>query len=397
MNRAMNWRSFNHFQLLRYTGLFTYFCVGIPLLRYPLLIEEAIRQQRSSSHINLWLASYITFGLVFWFLTYRLGSYRQTSLQRLLHFSLLIILNGTAVSIGYFSQSGLCAMLFVVVAVVLPWLLPLSVGIVWMTLQNFTLVPVFASFPGWSLGEAFLQSSFYLGLSALSFVTSGVAKQQATAREEQRRLNAELHATRALLAESSRLTERMRIARDLHDLVGHHLTALSLNLEVASHLVNDPAQKHVRQAQSIAKLLLADVREVVSQLREEDHIDLSAALQRLVEGVPDLEIHIDFSSSCILDDPKRAQVLLRCTQEIITNTVRHAGATQLWLAFNREGDSQVVLQARDDGNGVSNIKLGNGLLGMRERLAHYGGQLDIVSSPQQGFALDIRLPLEGNS
>jgi len=83
---------------------------------------------------------------------------------------------------------------------------------------------------------AVLQAVMYVGYSSFTFITGLVAKQQAQAREEQRRLNAELRATRALLAESSRMSERLRISRELHDLLGHHLTALSLNLEVAGHL-----------------------------------------------------------------------------------------------------------------------------------------------------------------
>ena len=114
-----------------------------------------------------------------------------------------------------------------------------------------------------------MQSLLYAGFSGFVFVTSLVARQQAQAREEQRRLNAELRATRALLAESARINERTRISRELHDLLGHHLTALSLNLEVAGHLVEGKAQEHVNQAHTLAKLLLSDVREAVSQLREE--------------------------------------------------------------------------------------------------------------------------------
>jgi len=229
----------------------------------------------------------------------------------------------------------------------------------------------------------------------LAFVTALVTKQQVEAREEQRRLNSELRATRTLLAESSRLGERMRISRELHDLIGHHLTALSLNLEVASHLVQGQAQDHVRQAQSVAKLLLGDVREVVSQLRDEDSIDLTQALQSLTEGVPGLAIHLELPPRFSVDDPKRAQVLLRCAQEIITNTVRHAGARNLWLRFERNGDRQMAIHARDDGHGASQLKQGNGLSGMRERLAQYGGRLDIVTAKDQGFALDAWLPLEG--
>ena len=74
----------------------------------------------------------------------------------------------------------------------------------------------------------------------------------AQAREEQRRLNAELRATRALLAESTRINERTRISRELHDLLGHHLTALSLNLEVASHVTEGKAQELKGEAQQVA-------------------------------------------------------------------------------------------------------------------------------------------------
>jgi signal transduction histidine kinase len=274
-------------------------------------------------------------------------------------------------------------------------ILPVPVGIAWMILQNFFLLPQFASLPGYTLGLAFLQSSLYVGTSALSFFTSLVARQQVDARDEQRRLNAELRATRALLAESSRLGERMRISRELHDLVGHHLTALSLNLEVASHLVSGQSLEHVRQAQSVAKLLLSDVREVVSQLREDDNIDLSGALRTLIEGVPGLAIHLDLSPRFTVEDPRRAQVLLRCAQEIITNTVRHAGASNLWLAFERTGDGRLAIHARDDGRGSTQLKQGNGLNGMRERLSQFGGQLDIVTARDQGFALDAWLPQGG--
>ncbi|HEX7770687.1 MAG TPA: ATP-binding protein, partial [Dokdonella sp.] len=149
------------------------------------------------------------------------------------------------------------------------------------------------------------------------------------------------------------------------------------------------------QAQSVAKLLLGDVREVVSQLREGDSIDLTQALRNLTEGVPGLAIHLELPPRFSVDDPRRAQVLLRCAQEIITNTVRHAGARNLWLRFERNADRQMVIHAQDDGQGAPEFRQGNGLSGMRERLAQFGGRLDIVTGKGRGFALDALLPLEG--
>lgn len=385
---------FNHIRLLRYASLFTYACVGIPLLQYDTVVADMLDRGRPAWFYDVWLGSYLAFGLVFWFLTHDLGSRNASGLRRLVQVASLLLLNLLAIAVGWLSQSGLCALLLVVVSVALPWILSLRVGVAWMILQNFSLLPLFASWPNYSVSLAAWQAIMYLGISATTFVTSLIARQQAEAREDQRRLNAELRATRALLAESSRLGERMRISRELHDLVGHHLTALSLNLEVASHLVSGQAHEHVRQAQSVARLLLSDVREVVSQLREHDSIDLTAALEALTEGVPGLDIHLQLPPRFTVDDPRRAQLLLRCAQEIITNAVRHANARNLWLSFERTEDSRLAIHARDDGHGVIQLKPGNGLTGMRERLSQFGGQLDIVTSRDQGFALDAWLPLE---
>ena len=88
----------------------------------------------------------------------------------------------------------------------------------------------------------------------------------------------------------------------------------------------------------------------------------------------------------LLDDPERAHVLLRCTQEIITNAVRHAQA-QTCGCVTAGTATPIRLQARDDGRGAENAGAGNGLRGMRERLAAYGGELEIESAPGQGFTL----------
>jgi signal transduction histidine kinase len=241
-----------------------------------------------------------------------------------------------------------------------------------------------------------LQSVLYAGFSGFVFVTSLVARQQAQAREEQRRLNAELRATRLLLAESARTNERTRISRELHDLLGHHLTALSLNLEVAGHLAEGRVKEHVQQAHTLARLLLTDVREAVSQLREGGAIDLAAALRPLAENVPALDIHMDIQAPLMLDDPERAHVLLRCTQEIITNAVRHAGARNLWIRVERVDDC-MFMTARDDGRGADQLTAGNGLRGMRERLAHHGGDLKIETRPDAGFSLTLTLPVAAST
>ena len=383
----------NHSRLLRYAGLFTWAVIGMPLLLLSLMpVDQGALGDDGvvSAHIDwqAWVA-YAAFGISYGWLTRGLGTRRVGALD----YGLLAVLTGSAIAISYYSASGLGSILLMVAACVLPWLLSLPAGIAWLVLSEFLVVPVYVRWLDMSWLEALMQSLLYAGFSGFVFVTSLVARQQAQAREEQRRLNAELRATRALLAESARINERTRISRELHDLLGHHLTALSLNLEVAGHLVEGKAQEHVNQAHTLAKLLLSDVREAVSRLRDEDAIDMSATLLPLADHVAGLQITMEMPQPFRLDDPERAHVLLRCTQEIITNAVRHAQAQALRLRYWQEG-RVVRVQARDDGRGADAPTAGNGLRGMRERVAAYGGRVDIRTAPGDGFALDIVLPLE---
>ncbi|RAP57394.1 two-component sensor histidine kinase [Oleiagrimonas sp. MCCC 1A03011] len=391
MMQAMFGIKLNHTSMLRYAALFTYLCVGVPLVT-TWANQRLSMLQRPNMALLIWAGCYLVFGVIYWLLTHNFGSRRYWVLKTLG----LAVMTAASIMVGWISHSGLSAMLMVVITVVLPWLLPLWIGVAWMVLQNLSLVMVFSRFPEnqYSIATALLQSSVYLGIAALAFVVSLVAKQQAEERERQRQLNSELRATRALLAESSRIAERMRISRELHDLVGHHLTALSLNLEVASHLAQPPAADHVRKAQGTAKQLLADVREVVSELRQDAELDLTQALNSLIEGVPSLHVHLKMPSRFAVEDPQRAQVLLRCVQEVLTNTVRHAHASNLWLHIERTADGGLQLDARDDGRGAPQLKPGNGLVGMRERLAEVGGRLDIPHPQTRGFHLSAWLPLE---
>lgn len=381
----------SHTQLLRYAGLFTWAMAGIPLVYnswyFPAV--EGDELQAASTNLGGATVAFLVFGVAYWLVTRALGVRRTTWLD----IALLSVMTASAIAYSYLTGTGLGSILLMLVSGVIPWLMPLWIAVAWLILQHIPLIHVFEGVPGFTPAASVLQAALYVGYSSFPFITGLVAKQQAQAREEQRRLNSELRATRMLLAESSRMSERLRISRELHDLLGHHLTALSLNLEVAGHLTEGKAQEHVRQSHTLAKLLLTDVREAVSEMREERGIDLTTALRTLVEGVPALSVELDLPERLQVEDPERAQVLLRCAQEIITNAVRHAGAAHLWLRISQDA-SDIRLEARDDGRGSEGPAPGNGLRGMRERLSACGGRLDIHTAPGQGFALDVHLPLE---
>ncbi|MFC5747429.1 sensor histidine kinase [Actinomadura rugatobispora] len=200
--------------------------------------------------------------------------------------------------------------------------------------------------------------------------------------------NAELRATSALLAESSRAGERLRIARELHDLLGHQLTALALELEVAAHRSEPPARAHVERARGLAKELLGDVRTAVGELRAGTP-DLGRALAAIVADLPRPRVHLDVDAAVDADEACTA-ALIRCVQEAVTNTIRHGDAENLWIEVGRSGTGEIVLTARDDGRGASVLRLGHGLTGVRERIGQLGGT--VAFDTRSGFTLSARVP-----
>jgi signal transduction histidine kinase len=171
------------------------------------------------------------------------------------------------------------------------------------------------------------------------------------------------------------------------------IPALNLNLELAAHLTAGQAQEAVEKSRQLAKLLLSDVRAAVSELRAEDTFDLARAVRTLVVDLPAPRIHLALPDDLRLEDPARAQTLLRCVQELLTNTVKHAGAQNLWIEMIRN-EKGIALHSRDDGRGSALPEGGNGLRGMRERLKSVGGHLAISTAPGAGFTLDFFLPFE---
>jgi signal transduction histidine kinase len=229
------------------------------------------------------------------------------------------------------------------------------------------------------------------GFQVFALVTASLTTRERLAREELTRANAELLATRALLVDSSRVAERLRISRDLHDTLGHHLTALSLQLDVASRLTDGKAADHVQRAHAITRLLLSDVRDVVSQLRVGSRFDIAAALRALTTRPGMLTVHLDVPPVLDIDRAEHADALLRCVQEIITNTTRHAGARNLWIRVEADAD-RITLQARDDGRGAAALAIGHGLTGMRERFEECGGSVEFRGSDGLGFEVRGVLP-----
>lgn len=273
--------------------------------------------------------------------------------------------------------------LLVVVAGELLAFVPTRAGAWWVAAQTLALVVLFSRFQ--SLVSAVTYGAAFGGFQLFALGTSALAHRERRARQELAAANVELHATRTLMAEHSRVAERLRIARDLHDTLGHHLTALSLQLDVASRLASGPAADQLVEAHGLARLLLADVRDVVGRTREGGRVELVRAIRELArDPTGGLAVHVEAPAEIPLTDDGQTQALLRCVQEIVTNALRHAQAGNLWLRLDATADG-VIIHARDDGRGTTTVRWGHGLTGMRERIEALNGRLEVSSAAGAGF------------
>ena len=370
-------------RLLRSGGFAVWIAVGLPVFLFSLRPSE---DRGRSLAFAAWAASYLLFGLAFWLATSR----NRSESDRM---GMLGLAAGQAAAVLSLVALppcfGLEGALLVLVALQLGGLLSRRAAVFWIAAQSACLLAVVWLHWGWHWGVVLAFA--YLPFQLIADRTTRLLAEETAARKRLTAANAELEATRELLAQSVRLVERARIGRDLHDVLGHHLTALSLNLEVASHLTEGDARSRIDTAQSVTKLLLGDVRAVVGELRQEEGLDLPAALHKLADGIPQPRVHIGVAPDLSIEDPAAGEVVLRCAQEIVTNAVRHSRAENLWLDVT-QSEAGIQVRGRDDGRGAAAVASGHGLSGMRERVEHRGGTLSLETAPGRGFSVTAVLP-----
>ncbi|HAI45247.1 Sensor histidine kinase DesK [compost metagenome] len=237
----------------------------------------------------------------------------------------------------------------------------------------------------------FLIVAIYAGFQAFAALTAHYARSAEQARDALGRVNADLLATRALLADSARDAERLRLARELHDVAGHKLTAMRLNLRA---LTTDPGladREPLRLAERLSAELLGDIRQVVQSMRDDRGLDLATALQALAAPFPRPGLRLHIGEQVRITNPLVADALLRLAQEALTNAARHGDADTVWLDIDTE-DHCVRIDIRDDGQRAERIREGNGITGMRERLAALDGRLELARTERGGMHLTARVP-----
>lgn len=188
----------------------------------------------------------------------------------------------------------------------------------------------------------------------------------------------ELKATQSVMRAMSAEQERLNLSRELHDTLGHKLTALSINLDFAKRKATSESVKTLSLCHELSQELLEQVRDIVSNQRRETSL-LRASLEHVFSATPQLKCRLDLAEKLSFLDQKNSLCLIRFCQEMISNTLKHTQATEIAFDINvcaqQENKSYLVVATAIHNQSEQAIpKKGNGLKGLEERMAMVNGQ-----------------------
>ena len=211
--------------------------------------------------------------------------------------------------------------------------------------------------------------------------------------------NEELRANAARAEDLAAERERIRLAREIHDGLGHSFTSINMHIHTALAMVEtDPvrASSAIRTAQTLAKEGLAEVRRSVAALRNHGlNRPVVEAVSALVNEAQTsgLSVHWEVIGQPFALPANAATTLYRAVQEGLTNVRKHAPTAHVQITLNYCPNYSIQLVIQDDGPGADTTDGGFGLVGMRERVEAVGGAVAIVTAPTQGFMLSVELPI----
>lgn len=252
----------------------------------------------------------------------------------------------------------------------------------------------------WSGLPTFLAGLLFI----LVFTQSSVSEGQA--RREVERLVGELQEANqqlreyAVQAEELAVTrERNRLAREIHDGLGHYLTTVHMEIQAARAVMDrDPsrARQMLDKAQILTQDALTDVRSSVAALRAspDENLPLPEMVDKLLKNCSAMNLETDLrivGTPHVLS-PQVYLTLFRAAQEAINNICKHSRATQVWVQLDYLTAGEIRLMVQDNGVGAEQIEGGFGLLGVRERINLLNGKFTIRTAKNEGFRLEITVP-----
>jgi signal transduction histidine kinase len=301
------------------------------------------------------------------------------------------------------------AILFFVLCTIVGMRLSLGIAIAWVSGAAAALLVCLLV----SGHKDWLPTMASFGAGFFAFVAFSVAfRRSLQARAESQQLLTELMSAQGRLRDMAVMEERQRLAREMHDAVGHRLTAAAVLLEGAARLIeSEPARatRLVETSRVQVRQGLDELRGAVSALRTDmpGAQSLAKVLGALVDVFAqgaEAKVTLDLQPGIAEPEPERKRVIVRTAQEALTNVQKHAAATRIELALKTEGGS-FVLTCRDNGRGLPERKdaqavsvgTGFGLENLRTRAAEFGGSVDLVPGPDGGALLRLTLPAAGGA
>ncbi|HKY26971.1 MAG TPA: sensor histidine kinase [Pyrinomonadaceae bacterium] len=258
-------------------------------------------------------------------------------------------------------------------------------------------------FSGWRPASV-LGAFFLVGILFVVVITELAVKEQRAKREVERLVselkdaNDQLRQYADQVEELATLKERNRLAREIHDSLGHYLTVVIVQIEAAMAVFEKDREGSLdvlRKAQGLAQQGLADVRRSVVALRASptEARSLIDSLNALIDECRVSGLQTEFQLVGTPRDlsPSAELALYRAAQEALTNVRRHSQASVATVTLNYSTDS-VWLKVHDDGIGATELTKGFGLVGMHERVQNLGGEVRITTAANQGFTLEVNLP-----
>ena len=260
--------------------------------------------------------------------------------------------------------------------------IPFAVDTEWAAIKFLAAVPALAGLESWILHFSW-PFLFWSGVFSIFVGAANIFFAQ------RNRANEKLRMAREEIEHLAKVAERERIARDLHDVLGHTLSVIILKSELAGKLIDiDPARakSEIADVESTSRAALAEVRSTIRGYRAHS---LEAEIKQAKATLATAGMSLKSEESQVPLTPVQESVVALVVREVVTNVVRHSAARNCHLRLAPE-NGRCILEIQDDGRGGAQIE-GNGLRGMRERIEALGGSL--VRETRAGTRLMIQFPL----
>ncbi|EPJ43100.1 MAG: hypothetical protein OFPI_44450 [Osedax symbiont Rs2] len=292
----------------------------------------------------------------------------------------------------YLSQLNVIFILLVIVAAQVPVLYNQRESLLLLATVNGIWAAIFLLFWQQDMYSFALQLCLQMSFQLFAFSAIRIAIKEQHSRQKLQLLNAQLHSTRALLSDSVRKSERLKISRDLHDICGHQLTALHLNLEFAVQTSSVEQQQILLQCKGIASQLLADIRRVVKEIRLDAGLDLVAVLKQFVEKLPGIDLQLNCPSQLKIGSQGQAEAILRISQEAVTNAIRHGSEKTISIDLSQRRN-QLYLRIANPCSKIIDLQTGVGMASISQRVKEYSGDLEFNYRHTNVFEILITMPL----